>query len=225
MRRFQEAVRADKETKERVIQALASHPQETLPVMIDVLRTPQKFQWGLAIQVIRAIGYPQNRTALPYVIEHLADGNSPIQKVVVQMLNEMEPEVVVPHLIQFLLDPTRHYDWEAEVQEICCILWTMKQAYIDPCGPTVAHLLGYFLGRDDFRGKFDSSYFLDILEKIGPPCASYALPVLISVINHQGSGEVGLQARQLIASFEREDQAPYQDMLAAFGIAINEGQK
>jgi hypothetical protein len=44
IRRFHEAVLADKETEERIIQELASHPEETLPVIIDILGTAQKLQ-------------------------------------------------------------------------------------------------------------------------------------------------------------------------------------
>jgi hypothetical protein len=179
----------------------------------------------VAIHVIRAIGYPQNIAAIPRLIEHLADGNSPIRNIVAQMLDEMEPEGVVPHFIQVLLDPTRHYDWEAEIQTTCSILWAMRQEYAEACGPTVAHLLGYFLGRNALHDKLDISYFLDVLEKIGPSCAKYALPVLISVINQEGTSEVSSQARQLLASFGREDQEPYKYILASFGISIDEGQK
>jgi|SRR5579884_201093 hypothetical protein len=224
LNRLDEAVFADETTKGRIVQELASHPEEALGIMIDILGRAPKSRWRLATRVIRAIGSPKNISAIPRLIEQVADSNSPARDEAARTLAEMDPGVVVPYFILFLLDSTRHYSWESDIEGFCSMLSSMELAYIVPCGPTITHLLSYFSRRNDFRGKLDLGFLLDLLEKIGPSCAEYALPTLIGLINQGENSHVSLQARRLIATFSQEAREPYKHLLASLGISTAEGQ-
>jgi hypothetical protein len=68
---LKEASCSDNPEKERIINSLATHPDETLDVVIPILNRPKKTLWEIAVQVIRVIGYPQNARSIPILIAHV----------------------------------------------------------------------------------------------------------------------------------------------------------
>lgn len=62
--------------REQIIHSLATHPDETLDAVIHILTRPKKALWKISVQVIRAIGYPQNARSIPTLIAHVGDQNS-----------------------------------------------------------------------------------------------------------------------------------------------------
>jgi hypothetical protein len=204
------ATHADQETRTQITRALASHPDEVFAVLYDALETPPRGYWQVAVDVIQAIGTPRNLLAIPRLLDHIVDLNSPVARQARQALAEMGTEPVVPYLIEKLLDKNRSGNsWFEAIAGICSMLGDVERDFAVLCGPAIASLLV-----QQFPvGELDPGYLLDVLEKIGPECAVYALPSLIRVVKAEGNSEIGQQARALIVSFNQEVVAPYKYLL------------
>ena len=202
-----EATFSNESVRTRIIAKLAAHPEETLGSVLQALQQPIKSRWEVAIQVIRAIGYPRNASALPTLIAHVGDKNSPARQEAIDTLVGMEPQVVVPHLVRYLWQRDQDQYWGEDVEGICAMLFEVDRAYAVQCGPTIARILG----RDDLPPSrdLDLSFLLDVLEKVGPDCAEYALPSLLHLLQKEGTSDIAKQASRLITSFDKEMLEPY----------------
>jgi hypothetical protein len=201
---------ADEPVKERIIQELAGRPDETLDEAIDILAIAAKSRWSMAARLIRTIGYPRNAKAIPQLVAHVGDLNSPAFQESVQALREMGANIVVPHLINVLLEnnPQNEY-WLDAVAGICSMLRSTEKTFATQCGAAIAFLLSQKIP----EGELDPWYLLIVLEKIGPECATYALPALLQFVRNKGMSELGKQARELIASFDQGELEPYKYVL------------
>jgi hypothetical protein len=210
---FEEAVRSDEQLREPIIRELASHIDETLETVLYALRGRGKVRWSIAAQVIRALGYPRNTVAIPVLVGHIGNKNSARWLDSMQMLVEMGAQVVVPHLVQILRGEDHDQHWGEDVEGICEMLCMVGREYAIQCGPVITHILG----RADLPSPLDldRGYLLDVLEKIGPESAVYALPTLIDFSHKEAKSEEGMRARRLIRSFSEEDRAPYALVLAS----------
>lgn len=205
------ALVADEQVKELIIQELASRPDETLDKVIGILEIAAKSRWGMAIRVIRAIGYPRNAKAIPQLIDQIGDLNSPAFREAIQALEDMGAQVVVPHLIKILVEKKQEDGyWLDSVAGICSMLRSVDREYAVQCGPAIVYLLSQEIPSE----SLDPWYFLIVLEKIGSECAMYALPALIQLAKKEGTNELGKQTRDLIVSFDRATLDPYQYLLA-----------
>jgi hypothetical protein len=92
------------------------------------------------------------------------------------------------------------------------MLCQVERTFALQCGPALAHLLS----REDLPPDrdLDRGFLLDVLEKIGPDCAEYALPVLIDFISKEGNTTNGMQALRLVRSFDQQILERYQYVLA-----------
>ncbi len=205
-------ITTDAQEKERLIRELAQHPQETLDEAMKALKGPPKSRWEVAAQVIRAIGYPHNAPAISLLIGHIGDPNSPAWVEAVKTLEEMGPQVVIPYLLADFWQRDRVQYWDQHIEGICFMLCQVERIFALQCGPALAHLLG----RNDLPPDrdLDRGFLLDVLEKIGPDCAEYALPVLIDFISKEGNTTNGMQALRLVQSFDQEILERYQYVLA-----------
>jgi hypothetical protein len=122
----------DAQEKERLIRELAQHPQETLGEAMRILGSLPKSRWKVAAQVIRAIGYPDNAAALPLLIGHLSDPNWPGWDEVVKTLEEMGPQVVVPHLLLDFWQRDRIQYWGDHLEGICFSLACTIHSHFRP---------------------------------------------------------------------------------------------
>lgn len=211
MRHLERAAHADIQERESVIQKLASQPDKTLETAVDILNGPKKRLWKIAVQVIRSIGYPRNAPAIPTLFDQVGDRNSPAWREVVETLVDMGSRVVAPYMIYALLEKQSY--WIDTITGICTMLTLVEINYARLCGPAVSYLLSQGKLSDKFE-ELEQDYLLDVLEKLGPECAFYALPVLIQLVKKEGAGELSKQARKLIASFKQEDLEPYQFLIA-----------
>lgn len=202
----------DAQGKERLIRELAQHSQETLDEAMRVLGSLPKSRWKAAAQVIRAIGYPRNAAAIPLLMGHISDPNWPGWNEVVKTLEEMGPQVVVPYILLDFWQRDRVQYWDQHIESICFMLCQVERTFALQCGPALAHLLS----REDlpFDRDLDRGFLLDVLEKIGPDCAEYALPVLIDFISKEGNTTNGMQALRLVQSFDQQILERYQYVLA-----------
>jgi len=213
--KLDEATFSDAEKRRRIIQELASEPNETIDEVRKILQTNAKRWWKVAVEVIRAIGYPRNAVAIPELIEQISDKNSPAWEEAVQALVEMGAEAVAPFLIQAMLDEgqTNKY-WAPALEDICATLSYVDQEFADLCGPVIIFLLG----RHDLPASLDVSLLLDVLEIIDSARIAYAIPVLIDLAKREGTSQIGKQARTLLASFNRQALDPYKLLLLTIGL-------
>ena len=195
-----QAVSSEETMRQRIIHDLAQSPNETLEAVTDMLKTAPKSRWSVAVQVIRAIGSPHNKSAIPELIAQIGDLNSPAWNEVTQTLMDMGSQVIVPYLIEALLDKRKNRNyWLDEVAGICSLLTITPREYAVQCGPAIT----YLLGQETVLADLDPWYLLTVLEKIGPDCETYALPTLIDLVRREGTSEPGKQARALIGTFRR----------------------
>jgi len=210
-KKLREAARADEQTREHIIRELAGSLDEILPAVLHYLQFgPKGGTERIAAEVIRAIGYPRNKSAIPVLIDRIGDLNAPSRKEVVQTLLGMDPEEVVPALLQTLLDQGQHVLYWGEVTNgICAMLADEKtsQEFALPCGSVIA----YLLSQEGLKraSDLDFHYLLDVLKKIGKECAVYALPVLIILARQEEASELRGEAQKLIASFDTTSLESY----------------
>lgn len=124
----------------------------------------------------------------------------------------MGPQVVVPHLLLDFWQRDRIQYWGDHLEGICFMLCQVERTFALQCGPALAHLLG----REDLPPErdLDRGFLLDVLEKIGPDCAEYALPVLIDFIDKEANTTNVMQALRLVQSFDQQIRERYQYVLA-----------
>lgn len=177
--------------REQIIHSLATHPDETLDAVIHILTRPKKALWKISVQVIRAIGYPQNARAIPTLIAHVGDQNSLAWQEAVETLLDMDIDVVVPHLIFDMWDKSHREYWGSDVEGICSMLCMVDREYAVRCGPVITNILGQDGIPSD---ELDKGFLQQVLEKIGSDCAHYVMPTLIDVIQKEGSTDLGKEA-------------------------------
>ncbi|HVB23493.1 MAG TPA: hypothetical protein VNG51_16260 [Ktedonobacteraceae bacterium] len=202
--KLREAALADEQTREQIIRELASHPDDILSMLIHYIQFgPKGGTERMAAEVIFAIGYPRNKSAISVLIDRIGDLNAPSRKEAIQALLAMDADVIVPSPIQTLWDRGQHIPyWGEATNGICAMLADEKinRTFAVSCGPVIAYLLSQeILTRDT---DLDFNYLLDVLKKIGKECAVYALPVLINLAQREEASELAMQARKRIASFD-----------------------
>ncbi len=132
------------------------------------------------------------------------------------LLGELGVQEVMPHLITFVWERQDHQYWGDDVEGICSMLSEVNGEYASRRGPVLA----YLLGQDDLPPPkdLDQGFILDVLATIGPSCAIYALPPLLHLVQIEGTSDIGVQARNLITSFDKEALEPYRYILEALSI-------
>ena len=211
---LQQAIVSDDEKRANIIRELTRYPDEVLLVAIDVLSTSPKSLWSLTTQIIRQIGYPKNATAIPVLIEHVADANSPARRDAIVALLEMDVHVVGSAFIDALLDQGQNDEfWVETVQGICSMLVDQAPyALAVLCGQTIAYLLSQ---PSLFNGELEDTFPLlfAVLQRIGSPCGVYAMPLFLSFM--LGNSLYGDKEAvwTLLQSCSDEVKAPYQHTL------------
>lgn len=189
---------------EYLVRELADHPDETLASMLYILEQPMKPWWPLAVRVILAIGYPKNKSAIPLLIQHGGEV-SLIEQEAQQVLESLGPTIVVPYFLKALLDDRERERHQRNVSDVCTLLLRMQREYAKRCGPTIVYLISH----TNFSPRLGIQFLLRVLEKIGPECASYALPMLVQLLSKKRIRDMREQAQRLINSFDREVLEPY----------------
>lgn len=200
--------------QKKLIQVLSTHPEEVSPLLEYVLMAVKDLR-EIAILVVGAIGYPRNATLIPLIIEQVCDPNNLAIESAIQVLHDLGPDVLVPYFIEALWkSEKKNSSSNISVRQICVALLIKDLSAILPgCGPTLA----YLLGQPSHNHDEDTVHFLlRGLEAIGPECAIYALPALITFLQHKGTGSLRKRALNLIASFDPVVVAPYSRLLADF---------
>jgi hypothetical protein len=180
--------------------------QEELPkAIIQIFKNAGKIYWRPAMKVVRLVGYPRNAIAIPLIIEHASDGNSLAPEEALLALSEITPDVIIPYLLEIFLGKEQgSKSWAYQVEDMC-MFWSVEPMYAIRCGPAIA----YLLSRHDLPHQPDTLTLLEVLEKIGPDCAYYALPPLVDLIEREERSDVVRKARGLMASFSPLSLEPY----------------
>ena len=217
--RLDEATQAGEVERQQIIQELASRPDETLDALIHAVTQLPKSRWSTGVRAIRAIGYPRNAKATEALVSHALNGNSPAHEHAVHALAEIEPRVVIRHLIRALLGFTQDNEfWAEDVDSICLILPDLGRQYAAPCGPALAYVLGVSHAAEEPN----KTYLVNVLRLIGPSCAIYSLPALLDVVRMHGETQAGKLARDLIQTFDSNTLGTYTSLLGILGIWKNE---
>src|SRR6266446_4759682 len=212
----------NKPKADQLIHQLADASDEAVDVLVKALHQPGKARQALAIQALHLIGYPKNELAIPELIYHIGDPNLPGWSEAVETLTEMGPDVVVPHLVQALLEkgPPYHTDvgnnqtWAYDVEGLCTMLSmkTIAGEYALRCCPAVHHLLSQADFTQATGASPDADMLLDVIEKAGDQVA-YVLPTLMALAKKQRESDVGKRAQKLISTFPEEVLAVYKLLL------------
>ena len=203
---------------EERIHQLAAMPDEAMPVLLHAFEEGEKFRVTVVCTVIRAIGYPKNAAAIPYLLYYLGDANFPGGIDVLGSLNEIEPMALLPSLIRVLLkqEPTIPYNgseraWEFMMTGCCYYLRRCPdQTVLQHCAPAVNFALCSALSRHPDQDKGYMYLILDIIEKVGP--LVYFLPALVLLAKVQNGTQLGTRSHQLVRSFAEEQQRPYRSI-------------
>lgn len=204
---------ADSNVSERmeIIRDLVNQPDIALQGALDVFtrphKRPQKHLWEVAVQVIRAVGYPRNASAIPLLVDLVGNMNAPGWEMAVETLDELGATLVVPYLIVYLWDKGRHQYWGDDVEGICLMLSNVNREFAAMCGPTIVYILDQ--ETSTATHDLDKGFLLDVLEKIGADCGEYALPTLISLLQKEETYDLKMRIHRLIASFGKESLKPY----------------
>ena len=212
----------DMQKAERLIHQLAESPEEALHLAVDVLRQPGKIRQALAIRVIHLIRYPKNEQAIAALLCHIGDPILPGWNEAVETLVDMGPDVVVPHLVQALLEkgPPYHVDvgenltWAYDVDGICCMLSmrTITSENALRCCPAINCLLNQADLAQDTDKYPDIDMLLDVVEKAGDQ-VDYVLPTLIALAKKHPDSDVGERAKTLVSAFPAAIRATYKLLL------------
>lgn len=236
LEKLDQVANSDEGMQEHLIHELAQAPFETLPVMIEILNTHPKRLWSTAAEVVRAIGYPANTTALGTLLDHVGDGNSPGREKAIAALVEMDMAVVGAAVIEFLLDRRQYTQyWRDSAQERGSGRGPHTQYWVDAvqgissflsqnapsqlvvlCGPTVAYLLCQPTLFGDER-EIQTGILFSILARLGPSCGIYAMPVLLDLLKDEYMQDEREAIWYLIQACSEEVKAPYQHILHRFG--------
>jgi hypothetical protein len=160
---------------------LAINLQDNLSELEQFLGSPLKNLRVVAVEIIRAIGYPQNAHALPIMLDEFTDPNSPALYEVVHMLDDLEVKVANMYLLQLL--GKYAYNGNAlaysEVLECVCswlVLRETKHVYAETVGPLLIATIDLWSNDTYCRDSV-----LGTLESIGMSITNYALPGLLEV--------------------------------------------
>lgn len=187
----------------QIVQQLASTPDETLKAITSGYQN--KSRWRPMMEVLQAIGYPNNATAIRWLVDHV-DKNSPAWDETLAVVRLIPPNAIAPYFISVLWPSDRRQsEWGYDVESVCEAINSLGRDYAIPCGPTVAFILN--LKVDPVL--LDPTYLLDTLQTIGESGAEYAMPALLAFAEATPTNEYRERALQLIATFDRRQVDDY----------------
>lgn len=166
----------------------------------------------MALQAIRALGYPRNAAILPLVVDHLVDGNWPGWSDAIGILMDVTLSLVTPLLREILLDQGKKRElWYSDVEGICAALSHMGKEYILPCIPSILFVLSLRVGLDDP----DPEFLLRALEHAEIYHYSYLLPTLLRISDTATQEATRRYAESLVRQFSSKDLEPYKRVLSS----------
>lgn len=202
------AAKAEPPLRDEIIRTLADAARQTPGVYQELFTVlvRDKELADVATMVVRAIGYPQNATAIPALIYYVCDANAPAAPDALDALRDIPANVVVPYIVEMLWDrgATNKW-WSKDVQGLAYALRQLGTEYALPCAPVIA----YLLSDPKLRAIVYVPALLEVIEAIGPQNATFALPAVLDIVEQHGASEVRACARRLVESFAEHTLAVY----------------
>lgn len=198
-----------------IIQDVLNEAKEHFEEVIAYATGAQKILRQPAIAIIRTVGYPDNKEAIGALVANVGDPNSPGWDLAGDTLCEVAPDIVGMYIVEYMFDCCSHHAWE-DIDSICMWLASddVDRVYAVNVGPCIAYVLS-----KDFYCGFPLHDPLTVLEKIGPECAIYALPILLELasMHKEDPKDLGERIWNFIGSFEPRQLAPYTRVIQALG--------
>ncbi len=204
--RLSNAINADEETKNHLIDDLARHAKETLDILIAILSKYDRPLLLLTVQVIGAIGFPDNTAALPWLMSIAAGRDTDVHQAAIHVLQGMEVNAITPFFLAcFLNVEEQDKGWYVMVGNLCQVV-VAKKEWALTCGPAVAMLLAQ--NSSHRENKIDYHRLLSVLEVLVPDCL-YALPALYVTALQEQQTDVGRRAKNMIYLWDERLLRPY----------------
>jgi hypothetical protein len=202
------ALEADFATRDRILRSLADRGKqssEAYEQILEVLISDQTLS-EVAATVIGEIGFPASKSAIPSLLYHVSNANSPAAPEALNVLRQIPASGIAPHAVEMLWDRGRSNKWwRKDVAGLAYALCQMGREYAQPCGPVIA----YLLSDHELRHDLYVPALLRVIEVIGVESTAYALPVLLNLAGEGEETEVRSQARRLINLFDTAALLPY----------------
>jgi hypothetical protein len=171
IKNLQEAKSAD--DVDKVIDALVQIGQPAIPELLQYAKSPERRRWILVMRIVQKMGYPANKSAMPFIVSQASNLNSPNWNIALSMLKEIG-EPAIPEVRDTLSFYSQDCDeYHPEIQGLCTLLEQMGSPVIDSLVSDLLYLLE--TGTDE---NFVDEYALWPLRKIGSPKANAAVPLL-----------------------------------------------
>jgi hypothetical protein len=112
------------------IKSLLQIPEEEVPILT---RISEKKCWENAAIVLKEIGYPRNKLALPGLIEWLQDMNWPGSTTAADTLRKIDIKILVPYIEEALLKAFKEEDyiWMTNIKELVINKLKLKKSDFD----------------------------------------------------------------------------------------------
>jgi HEAT repeat protein len=194
----------DEQERKQLIRQMVSFPDEIIPIAHEALHQPPLVRQEVAIEIFRELGYPANALIIPDLIIHLGDPNRLGWDAAVETLEKMGPDVVVPHLIQALLDPKKYEYSYADIEGLCFMLKQVDPEFARRCCPAI----NYLLSQRSLAECIDSDFLLDVIERAGSE-QTYVLPALFELQKITKRDDIAERIQCMIATFPSDTRANY----------------
>lgn len=90
---LEKAAQSGENERIAIVREIAKNSDEALQGALDALAHSQKLVWEVAIELIRAIGYPKNALALPSLVAYVGNSNAPGWEMAVKTLDDLNASI------------------------------------------------------------------------------------------------------------------------------------
>jgi hypothetical protein len=217
-----------KPLRDRLFYQWTQSVAETIPVLLNALRTSDMGRVVTAIEIIDFMGYPKNEFAIPELLACIgsSDPNGIIWAGALFTLSHIGQDILVPHIIRALLETGEPYhhllnnennitSWEEDLEGLCTLLSgtkVLERTYARQCCPAINSLLMQISSNSSVVNLKQIGALLWVVEEAGNE-VTYVLPTLIALAKQHQENEIGKKAKKIIYSFSQEALDPYKLIL------------
>jgi hypothetical protein len=100
--------------------------KDLLPLLLSLFEEGDPSLQKPLMQIINHIGFPQNKDAIPWLIDIALDANDEREQDAIETLRHVPSSEVTPFWVALLLNEGDQYDWEHTVKKVCVWLSSQK---------------------------------------------------------------------------------------------------
>jgi hypothetical protein len=161
----------------------------------ELYRKPGKYIGVL--NILRMIGYPANRGAIPFMVTHASRINASGWEIAIEVLKEIGEPIIPEVHAAFEFYVRDVYNYRIEIQGLCILLEQMSSSKIDAILPDLLLLLEF--GTDE---NHVDEYALAVIRKIGSPEADVAIPYLGKIISSRREKRIRKKSIDALTNFD-----------------------